>query len=427
MLAVGAVVLAAGIALTERLIRDSRPAVVLVVAAWAIDTLVGFDGIGLGPLLVNESDVVYVALLVAAIARMLRTDRFSPAQRVLVAFACVVAFAVARGVADHGLGVAVNESRKYLYLLGGALYFSTVPLTREFRDRVGRVVVGLGAILGVLAVARWAGQLVGVSAGVLQPAEPIRVLDAGDTLLVLVAFLLLFDRARGDRRSHLLGAALFSLVVVLQHRTLWVVTLVTLTVLVIRDRRVTGRMATLLAASAAIATILATTVFGDVSLAEELTDSASSTDTFEWRLEGWAILVAEQLDEPLDVLVGQPFGGGWERRIDGVVVSTSPHNFYVETFLRTGVLGLALLLGWFVAVTVRLSGSREKAGWLADRSLLLLVVGYGVYFLTYTPPTEHAMLIGIATAAAAQATRHRGRRPVLEDPTPRTLVAAGRP
>lgn len=405
VLPIMAVVMAAGVALVEALVRRNVLAIALVVAGWVVDSLTTFEGVAVGPMQVLASDVIYGALLVAAIARLLRSDDFSLPQRLLIALGLVIAISVVRGVGEHGIGAAVNESRKYIYLIGGGLYFSTMQPDREDRDRVGRVLVWLAGVATLLALARWAGQVVGVTAGPLEAPESVRVLTAADTLLVVVAFLVLVGRRTVDHRLQLLAAAFFALIVVMQHRTLWILTMVTVAVLVIRDRRVTGRLAALLAVATGVGAILAMTVFGaaELSLAEELSSSARRTGTFEWRIEGWRILLAEQRGDVVDVLVGRPFGGGWERRMDGQLVTASPHNFYLETYLRAGAVGTALLLAWFLAVLRELRSTATTSGWLPDGTLLLVVVGYAVYFLTYTPPTEQALLVGIATAAAGAA------------------------
>jgi hypothetical protein len=92
----------------------------------------------------------------------------------------------------------------------------------------------------------------------------------------------------------------------------------------------------------------------------------------------------------------------------GGVVDVSPHNFYVESYLRIGILGLGtlLLLYW-----VALRGPRDKhrvvlqAPGQLSHNVLQTVVGVQLlYYLSYSPGMTQAMLLGLGCAAATSMT-----------------------
>ena len=62
----------------------------------------------------------------------------------------------------------------------------------------------------------------------------------------------------------------------------------------------------------------------------------SGSGNLDWRFEGWSELVATWSASPTNWTVGEPFGGGFAREVNGVLENTHPHNFYIETMIRTG-------------------------------------------------------------------------------------------
>jgi O-antigen ligase len=111
------------------------------------------------------------------------------------------------------------------------------------------------------------------------------------------------------------------------------------------------------------------------------------------------------------VLVGLPFGSGWERTLpSGHTIEShiSPHNFYLETFLRTGAIGLLLMLALYY-LALRASARRGPApddGQLLSPSVLFVVIAVQLlYYITYTPDTAQAMLFGLGCAAVLRLQR----------------------
>ena len=93
-----------------------------------------------------------------------------------------------------------------------------------------------------------------------------------------------------------------------------------------------------------------------------------SRRTFEWRTEGWSTLLEGWSGSPLNWIIGEPFGSGFARDVSGDLVAstTDPHNFYIMTLLRTGVIGMLA----FIILAVGLLRALWRQG--SDTSISLL-------------------------------------------------------
>jgi hypothetical protein len=417
-LAVLAGAAAVGIWLVEVVIRRTDVGAGLVLGLFLFqesmphlqpDMMVGSISISLG-------DLLLVLLLTASTARLLRVERLTVPQRLLVGVIVLVAWALIRGAGPFGIPAAVNEARQFLRFLTAALYFSTMEPRRDLLDRLGRLWIIAAVALSALTLIRWAAYAAGLTEGFFRGAAgTIRVIPSDAALLIaqgaLIAFPWLADKSRGWMRY--LAPALLVFVVILQHRTVWVLTAAGTIYLLFRERAVAKKMLSALVIAAALFTVLMFTVFGgqDDEVSDQLAESAQSTDNFEWRVAGWVALFADSGPEtPAEWLTGRPYGTGWDRVITpgGGVIPFSPHNFYVETALRVGVAGLAALV-WLYVIALR--GTLRKRHAFSSRDPLLspivLHVAVSVhilYFITYTPDTAQAMLLGVACAVASSAT-----------------------
>jgi len=404
---------AAGVALVELCIRRTEVGAVLV-----LGLLIHSHGFSqaelsffIGPARVSPQDLLLIILLTATIARSLRIERLTVPQRLLVALLLLVLWSVFRGVAIFDLQTAVNEARRPLRFVATALYFATLDPRRELLHRLGWIWLASSLVLVSFVTLRWIGNAVGISDGFFRGSEgPVRVIHSDGALMLaqgaIIAFPLYLDRSR--RFIRYTAPALLAFVVLLQHRTVWLATMAGIVYLLYRERAVAKRVLTALAASLAVFAALSVAVFGgqeDVS--EQLTGSALRTSTFEWRLQGWTVLLADAGPQGAGELVtGRPFGTGWDRSFGvGRTVRVSPHNFYLEAFLRVGVAGLILLLAvyWYALRGTHLMGRGSPMGKaiLTSGPLHVVVAMQLLYYTTYAPDVSQAMLLGIACAVAA--------------------------
>ena len=318
----------------------------------------------------------------------------------------------------------MNESRRYLGLVAAALYFSTMEPRRDLLERIGRMWVVLALGLCALTVARWGANAAGLTGGFFGAGGTTRVLPSAAALVIGQGAMLgvpaLREQVAGLRRF--ITPVMLAFVVLLQHRTVWMVVAVGMAYLLIRERALTPRVFTAMGAGLLVLAVLTFTVLdgGEEPIGDQLAGSASATNTFEWRVAGWQALLKDSGPDTVeDAMLGQPPGGGWERRFDGLVVDVSPHNFYVEMYLRLGIIGLVCLLMLYAFAVHRRRGQATRtfdAELLLPENVLRTMVGVNLlYFITYSPNPLQAMLLGLGCAVAL-GTRS-GEAPLF-DPSP---------
>lgn len=419
LLAVAAV---GGVAVIEAVVRRSDVGAGLVLGLLLFDTFFAHvsTSIFVGPVRIGTSDILFVVLLTAAVARLLRVKRFTTPQRLLIAMLLIIAWSLARGAGPFGIPAAVNDARGFLWFTGAALYFSTVEPRRELLDRIGRLWLFAAVALSALAVLRWGALAAGINQGMLAGAAgtEVRVLNAGQTFVIAVGAFLAFPLLADSRRrmTRFVGPAMLVVVVLLQHRSVWVAAAAGTVYLLYRQRALAKHALAALVAAVAVLAVLVSTVFydGEVAATEQLAQSAQSTGTWEWRVAGWAALLRDSGPEGTgELLVGRPMATGWERQLGplGRTVDVSPHNHYVSVFLRLGAIGLAaLLLIYAFALRGTQLAARQghlKGSVLEPDVIHVAIAVQLIYYIPYSTATEHAILLGLAVAVASQAMRDR--------------------
>ncbi|GAA4773073.1 hypothetical protein GCM10023200_01840 [Actinomycetospora chlora] len=425
LLGLAAVVVAAfGLALLDLVIRRADIGAGLVFLSAIVQAAFVFDvpSVRLGGMRVGVTDVVVVLVLAAALARCLRLRRFGRHQYWLIMLGTLLLASLVLGIAAHGVSTAVNDSRQYLFFAGAALYMATFRPSLELYDRIGRIWLGTAVLMSLLACVRWLDVFGGIDLGV--PAErfgvdtAVRVLD-GPYAFFLAGPLLLtipFWLRRGQPRwIRVLGAVLLVVIVVLDRRTVWLAILVGVAVLLLRGRRPSARAVALVVAASAITFAV---FAGDVLARDQAAHgTVTSTGSVTWRIEGWSDLVDSWSASPVNWLVGEPFGSGFSRVVEGSTVEAHPHNFYIETMIRAGVGGLLALLALTVGLLRRLWRVPVRGGGLLDPSMLPPLLAMQVIWdLTWVPGLEQGIVTGIAIAVAVAGVRRRAPGPCLPGP-----------
>ncbi|MGH3666005.1 MAG: O-antigen ligase family protein [Egibacteraceae bacterium] len=411
LLALGTVALL-GLLLVEQLVRQSMLAVRLLLVLVVI--LVLLDGVlpppSAGGFTVTYFDALFTAMAAAGVARLLRVRRLTWSQRGLVAICLLVLLSVMRGVGPNGVDAAVREARNFLYFFGGALYFSTVDPTEQLREAVGRwwTIAAMG--LAAIVLVRWGALAAGLPpVGVLTrsvEAGGIRVIDNRNTLVIVEAMMMIIPLWLGGtaqrwERSLLIG--FLPILILLQHRTIWIVTIVGIVLIVFRGRTVGNKaLAAIVGAAVVIGIgVLATLPEPGAEDAGVVERSPSDSGTLEWRYQSWVNLVFSDW-EAASLAAGRPFGGAYERQVNGYKVSTVPHNFYVETLLRIGVVGLVLMAALYAYALRRMHRGRHgnQQQLLSSETLFVILVLQLVYITFWTPDVEQGVLLGLALALA---------------------------
>jgi hypothetical protein len=169
-----------------------------------------------------------------------------------------------------------------------------------------------------------------------------------------------------------------------------------------------------LLAAALVAITVSVLQFDELStsLRQSLDTAFSEDSTFGWRVEVWQRVVGDETErQPFEYVIGQPFGSRYfsarNQGDDEVDIDVSPHNFYVQTFARMGLLGVVALIVVYV-LALRSASSVKSVALGPIQMLVVLVLGQLVYALSYSPDYMQAVILGSALAS-----RNRSTVPLL--------------
>lgn len=303
---------------------------------------------------VYASDLIAVVLSLAALMRL---DTFG-GRGLAWAWAGIVAllgFAVAQGVAIFGTASAINEARTSIYLVAAVSWALTVDWAKQ--DFV-KAALAFGWIFVALAMAHlmlfgfgtvdYEGSTTGDAKRVLNSAQALA--------LALCASALFFGNDRRRRPLVRFSAVVFTVVIIAaQNRSVWIAIIIGFCAVLAlgadagRRQRALGALMLLgLGAVFVLADPL-----GD-SVTSRLTTAGTATATLDWRVQSWQQLLESWLNlGPVSMGVGEPFGGGLARIVDGHLTEVSAHSWYVELLLRSGLLGVLLWVTLIVRGMVR--------------------------------------------------------------------------
>ncbi|MFJ7178082.1 O-antigen ligase family protein [Streptomyces massasporeus] len=360
------------------------------------------------------ADVLTVCLLVAAFI-MLIGNRGRRAPVLLLALLALTAFSLIRGFGLFGVQTAGNEARNVIQLLCVALFVAVLSPGRNLVRAFTLIWVLAACALSCLALLGWLSIGFGSSAdrimvdGVLTGTRPV---SAAEAMIIGQAATILLC-GHGPRRGRTLAWLLLVVVILTQHRTVWLASGVMITGWLLSRHRRTGSRAAALGVLGSLGTLYF--VAASWGTADEVTSSlaASSEDdrTLMWRLEGWHALLP-RLEGVPDWLLGLPFGSGYDRLVNGTFTAVSPHNFYLEVLLRLGLPGLVVLLLVYATAWRRVGVDGEH-----NLVLRLLICGQLVYMITYSLPPEQAVILGLLAACAQPRSARRPPTP-QESPCP---------
>jgi|RhiMetStandDraft_4_1073278.scaffolds.fasta_scaffold04494_2 O-antigen ligase/polysaccharide polymerase Wzy-like membrane protein len=372
---------------------------------------------------VYVTDLVSALVLAAGVARLLRLHRLDRFHRWLVLLAVVLSISLIRGVASFGPQPSISDFRQYLFFAGVAMYFATFPPSDRLYDRIGRIWLAMTIPMMILVCLRWLAIFAGIDLGV--PAEKygadaaIRVIDGPYTFFLAGAFVLTIPAwLRGERAGWIrwMSVVLLLFVLVLNRRTVWLAVLVGVAVLSLRDRRLRPRAIALVTFGAVLTGIAFVSLGGLQEGMQPVIKSGSGN--LDWRIQGWSELVGDWSHTVSDWVVGEPFGSGFAREIAGIATNTHPHNFYIETMIRTGLAGLIALIALTAGLLRALWHTPTRdTGLLGPSVVPALLAMQIVWFLTWVPGSEQGIVTGIACALAAAQSSSRNE---FERPTSRS-------
>lgn len=341
-------------------------------------------GLNLYPL-----DLLAVCAAIAAVVSLVRYPvKPHLGHAALAVLVLLVTASLVTGMRDYGVQVAGNEARVYfLHVLAAVCYIATVRPGASLDRTVVRVWTALACVYGVTAMFWWNRVGIGSNADyVLIEGQRVnsRPVGAASAFVIMQSAVMLLCKPRRGLGTGLLAGTMVLIVVLLQHRTVWLAAVVMAALwLVSRPGQVAPK------AAGIGAVVLLASLSADAGLTRDLALSATNEDTLVWRIDSWRLLIG-RLNGIGDWLFGLPFGSGFTRFLYGAIVEAQPHNYYLHLLLRVGLLGLCAAV-MLVLAMLRRADHRTPTGLV----LWLTMAGLACYCLSYSLPFEQSLLVGL--------------------------------
>jgi len=370
----------------------------------SFDPALSVAGIPHGNLKIHALDVLSVAFLLIGVHRALTLGVRTLARGLGLALVLLFAVNFSRGVLDFGLQTGANNSRASLYFLAPLVYASTIP--HGWDARVWRLIAGTGCVLVAIAFFYFATDgLRSVTQHALRNGIPVDsrpVVAAGALVILESAVLLIALRWPSPRVSVWLVAVAVAGCVALQQRTVWVAGLAVGLIGFARwsNHRIRDAESLVLGATGLLFLIVPLALWGFFQssvLSTSARETTQANSTLQWRLTGWRELIASH-HSLSDSVFGMPAGASWERSINSVSIGVSPHDLYVEQFLRSGLPGVVVLVALGLVLWSRRGEFASRAG-LTPTCVGLLLLAQFVFTITYSLDAVQGLIIGIFIAS----------------------------
>lgn len=379
-----------------------------------------------GPLNIYIDDAVSAVLMIAVAIRILTGKaeiypRVRP-WRCLALFVGLVLLGILKGIFTYNKS-AIGEARVYIYMIALTVYVASFRLTRIEVKRLFGLFTLLAVALAAIVVLRWTGIIPMMDYGYGEGGRwNFRVINASEAIVLLfylVALLVLLDnRLMRNSPGFLLWTSILMVtIIVVQHRSVWLVGL-SFVLLFLFKSRIRVRRWIFVTVTAITVFFLSIAIYDSVSLSvgeSRLIKSVTSSvgdviegvdPTMNWRLTGWFALLSELT--PAQTVSGKGFGSYFAREVDDQEVpwNINPHSFYVRTISRIGILGLFV---WFLFMGIVLrrlllyARSTDEPLLRSTFTILwLFIIGSHVMAISYDLPPEFGVVLGTSLALLTQ-------------------------
>lgn len=310
----------------------------------------------------------------------------------MLALMSLIVISLVRGIFEFGIGPATNEFRLFLYPFGCLLWAMSLEWGTESRFRLLRVTaVWLGWLLVLVAGIHMLRFGLGGASEFTEDANGLeqttRPLVSGQALVLLMcAAVSLWLWKAKTSKVYLFHGVVFGMVVLLvQQRTVWSVAIAAVAaIFLFSSGRTKG---TVLASCLAAGLALLLCVYSGVAaeIFDQLQAAAENSGTYDARVVSWTNLLDESIRRGMETVVfGSPMGSGFGR-LEGFDrwVTFAPHNWYLTVYLRAGLIGLLLFVGFLVSTFWRAVRYRVNMAALAILTIMA-VYGWSYSWLWYT-------------------------------------------
>lgn len=360
----------------------------------------GIFGFEIGSYHVIILDILSIFLLSVTVGNIVIFPQKRKVEYYLVIVMGVLLFVSwLRGTLSFGLEMSTNSFRTYFYFFAVLFYTINIRFSETISTKIFTCVKTAILITIIIALVRWGLVALGEVSNydwIAPDGKMVRVLNSSATFLLLqFLFINLFTRKTNEKKiqNFLMSAAILGMIFLLQQRTVWVALVFCSIIFILLNSKVKNIVILFILLITVITSYFLT--INNFSI-EDLTGTSLDLRNLNWRIEGWqALLTPERFNSPLEFIIGQPFGSGYERYIldSSFETTVSPHNFYIQTFLNIGAVGLlTLLLLYGITLYKLLRNQISKMNQL----FIVLLSSQLVFFLSYSPSFEQGIIVGMA-------------------------------
>ena len=398
------------LAIAYAVIRSAALTLFLLLAAWVATTALRDSAdltVTLGGIRVSALDVLSVLMLIVGLVRL--TGRgVRPEHGLPLVLLGLLIIHVLRGVEAYGLQAAVNQSRGWFYFTAALLYASTASWTRP--RLAWQLLAGTGVALAVASVPYLlTGGLHTATRMVYRNGEWVtaRPVVATGALLILESAILCVALGWPTRDTAVRVAfGLAAVVLLLEHRTVWVAGAAVAIAAFVSwsQRRVRDVPAAVFAATGVVLLILPLAIWGftrTAALVSSIREATTSHSTFAWRTTSWQELIASH-HSAQEILTGQGSGANWDRLVQGQVAQQSPHDAFVDAYLRFGLPGVLAFAGLGLLLWHRRREIAARVG-VPTSTVTLLLLAQVVFCVAYNLDGPQGFIDGMLVSALAVA------------------------
>ncbi|MGV8894756.1 MAG: O-antigen ligase family protein [Burkholderiaceae bacterium] len=414
------------------LYRAPMLAIGLILTIFFVETLMGSSAsLNVGGMNLFLPDMIFAPIAVAAILRIFRKEFFRPLTLAWLFFGGLLFVNFVIGLTVNGKAAGV-DFREYFYFWSGSLYFMSFQLHKLPFIAIGRHWVKVAILFSAIAIFRWGTDAAGLSDWtVIGAGTPFRVMTAREALFMAYGLIILMGISLNGMKlkaSRLLLPLFIIVILLLQHRSVWLSVVAGVGVLYfVINEKITKKIAPvagIFIILIVVGVFMTTTDFGKKAIAsieDSGTSAAQGEGTVAARTYSWTQLLKQWDGGGVKThLIGFPFGtihSRYESDLSKQAVEYAPHNYYLETLLRTGVIGLAtflLICIWAVYGLWKRGRSRTPVAAYSGIFLALLVAEI-IYFIPYGATYEQSIIFGLALNLAFSVSPIQKIRRPLQD------------
>jgi hypothetical protein len=356
---------------------------------------------------------------VAGLRWMLRSD--IPRRHAVWVFFVLLFFVdLGIGIARHGTTAGVQARPDY-YAIAAATYAMSFPVGVTQVRKVIRTITALSVAMLLLSSYRWIVYYTPITSllppgGVYNNDGPSRVIGSNFALVIaqaLVLGLFFAGRGQGSTVARWLSPLLLAGTLVLQHRSVWLATIVGVLMSILLARTQRAPLWQQLVLATLVATTAAAPLLMNQSVTEQVETSAqralAGQDTVYARVSNWRSTLQQWRDDgPRAILIGRELGSDTARFIDTesgqqLRIKFGIHNQYITVLTQTGVLGLAAMIwiyGYVLLGLWRLCHRGDENS--SFSAVLLVLVGMQlIYYIAYGVDFVQHLVFGLALAWVA--------------------------